>query len=185
MSGLRWIDRLAARLTLWAVRRPPDFVIGGADRPYLLRWYLTPWRRWRDVPAGASWLRRVAGWPSRCLPVLYLHQFRRSDDDRALHDHPWLFNASLLIYGTYTEHTIAAGGINRRTVREAGDLVLRWGGAPHRIELHDGVCWTVFAAGPVVREWGFHCRGGWVPWQVFTAPTDRGQVGAGCGEVTQ
>lgn len=180
---LRWFDRLAIRLTLWAVQREPDFVIGGSDNPYLLRWYLTPWRRWREVPAGAGRFRRALGWASRCLPVLYLHQFRRSDDDRALHDHPWLFNASLLIYGRYTEHTIDRGGIHRRRVREAGDAVLRWGGAPHRIELHEGWCWTLFLAGPVVRNWGFHCPAGWVPWQTFTDPADPGQAGRGCGEV--
>ena len=48
-------------------RRPPDFVIGGADRPYMRRWYLVPKNTQLNV---------------------YLHHFRRSDDDRALHDHP-------------------------------------------------------------------------------------------------
>ena len=43
---------------------------------------------------------------------LYLHEFSRSDDDRALHDHPWLFNLSVLLSGTYVEHTIDAGGIH-------------------------------------------------------------------------
>lgn len=44
----------------------------------------------------------------------------RSDDDRALHDHPWV-NMSILLEGTYTEHTIAQGGVHHATVyREWG-----------------------------------------------------------------
>lgn len=93
-------DRIIERIA----RRPPDFVIGGHERPYLLRWWVIP----RN-------------------PVfnIYLHQFRRSDDDRALHDHPWLFNASWLLSGEYVEHTIKAGGLLVRTRRRAGDWKFR------------------------------------------------------------
>lgn len=149
-------DSLIARVT----RRPADFVIGGQDRPYLRRWWLLP---------------------RNPLFNVYLHQFLRSDDDRALHDHPWLFNASLILRGSYTEETIAAGGIHVRTLREAGSFKFRWGPAPHRVELHDGQCWTLFITGPRVREWGFHCPdAGWVHWKRFTADDDKGAVGAGC-----
>lgn len=191
--GVRLIQRVSARR--------PDFVIGGADRPYLLRWYLTPWRGWwRDVPEHqrTRW-QRVVLWCVRKLPNAYLHQFLRSDDDRALHDHPWLFNASVLLQGSYTEHTIAAGGIHVRTELRAGAVRFRWGGAPHRVELQviggydlssevgggSGTwyapCWTLFITGPVVREWGFHCpERGWVHWRDFTAADDAGAVGRGC-----
>ncbi len=62
----RWLLGHLLRRTAW--RRDPDFVIGTADDPYLRRWWLIP----RN-------------------PVfnLYVHHFLRSDDDRALHDHPW------------------------------------------------------------------------------------------------
>lgn len=175
---------LKERLLERIARRPPDFVIGGAERPYLLRWYITPWRGWyRHVPeAERSRFQRFAVWLGRVLPNLYLHQFRRSDDDRALHDHPWLFNASLIVRGAYTEHTIDAGGVHRRVVLSAGDWRFRWGAAPHRVELHDGPCWTLFLTSPVVREWGFHCPdAGWIHWQRFTAAEDPGAVGKGCG----
>lgn len=88
------MKRLANWLIERATRRPPDFVIGGAERPYLLRWWLIPRNPVFNV---------------------YLHQFMRSDDDRALHDHPWA-NCSVLLRGAYTEHTIAAGGIEHRQV---------------------------------------------------------------------
>ena len=178
---------LMIRLGLWLIRRTmrrrPDFIIGGADRPYLLRWYLTPWRAWyRDVPeAQLTRWQRIVLWCARRLPVVYLHQFLRSDDDRALHDHPWLFNCSVLLAGNYIEHTISQGGIHHRNHLEAGDIVLRLGRAPHRIELASEHCWTLFIAGPVVRDWGFHCpKEGWIPWQRFTATGDPGDIGRGC-----
>ena len=73
-----------------ALKRPPDFVVG-ADNPegaYLNRWYITPWRGWyQHVPEmqRTRWQRLAMGF-ARLLPNLYLHQFLRDDDDRALHD---------------------------------------------------------------------------------------------------
>jgi len=149
-------DWLIARVT----RRMPDFVIGGGERPYLRRWWLIPRNRFFNV---------------------YLHQFLRSDDDRALHDHPW-GNLSVLLRGAYTEHTIAAGGVHQREVLAAGAVRVRPSGLfAHRIELHDGPCWTLFITGPRYREWGFHCPdAGWIHWRRFTANDDPGSVGRGC-----
>lgn len=149
----------------WARNRQPDFVIGGQESPYLRRHWLLPRNRFFNV---------------------YVHEFLRSDDDRALHDHPWLFNASWLIDGFYMEHTISEGGVAREDVLIAGEWKFRWGRAPHRVELFDSFhggskpCWTVFITGPVVRTWGFHCPRRWVPWQEFTDTRDRGAVGRGC-----
>lgn len=140
--------------------RSPDFIIGGRDNPYLLRWFVIP----RN-------------------PVfnIYLHHFLRSDDDRALHDHPWA-NLSVLLDGSYTEHTIAAGGVNHKQVLDSGDWRFRHTGKlAHRIELTDGPCWTLFITGPRYRNWGFHCpQAGWIQWDRFTAKDDKGAVGKGC-----
>lgn len=145
-----------------AHRRFPDVVIGGHDDPYLLRWFVIPRNPVFNV---------------------YLHLFLRSDDDRALHDHPWA-NCSVLLEGAYTEHTIGAGGINHHTRRQAGDWYVRPSGKmAHRIELTDGPCWTLFITGPRYREWGFHCPdAGWVHWKRFTAADDPGAVGKGCDQ---
>lgn len=149
----RWLARCVAN------RRPPDFIIGGAESPYLLRWWLLPRNRWFNV---------------------YLHRFLRSDDDRALHDHPWWW-LSWLLWGEYTEHTIDAGGIHRRRIYTQGSIRARGPRSAHRVELHDGPCWTLFVTGPRVRDWGFHCAAeGWIPWQRFTAPGDSGRTGPGC-----
>lgn len=189
------ISRLASLLIARiAGRRPPDFVVG-ADDPsgaYLLRWYLTPWRGWyRHIPKGerTSW-ERMAVWVSMRLPNVYLHKFLRSDDERALHDHPWAW-ASLLLSGSYVEHTIAAGGIHRRVSRLPGSLKLCGPQVAHRVELctsADGTsvpCWTLFATTPILREWGFHCpQRGWVHWRMFTAADSgrRGEIGKGCDQ---
>jgi hypothetical protein len=156
----RIAEAVQRRIIWWALLRPSDFVIGGSQRPYLVRWWLIPRNRLFNV---------------------YVHLFLRSDDDRALHDHPWLFNASWLLKGAYVEHAIAAGGINVRTERGKGAFKFRWGGAPHRVELHQGACWTLFITGPIVRRWGFHCPDhGWVPWEEFTKANDPGAIGRGC-----
>lgn len=164
----RWAERQMAR-------RAPDFVIGGADNAYLRRWWVIPRNRWFNV---------------------YLHEILRSDDDRALHDHPWI-NLSILIDGGYFEHTIAAGGIHRRVWRGAGAWKFRWPSAAHRLELagDDDRAWvpdhdepekravSLFITGPNVRSWGFHCpEAGWVHWRDFTAGDNGEIVGRGCGE---
>jgi len=151
-------------LTKWLLkipeRREPDFIVGGEDNPYLRRWWLIPRNRFFNI---------------------YLHHFMRDDDDRALHDHPW-WNLSILLKGRYIEHTINAGGINVRTERRAGQFKFRSAKSAHRIELPDGPCWTLFITGPRIRDCGFHCRHGWVPWQKFTKPNNPGEIGNGCGE---
>lgn len=154
------MKRLADWLIARAQRRAPDFVVGGHDRPYLRRWWLIPRNPVFNV---------------------YLHQFLRSDDDRALHDHPWA-NASIILRGCYMEHTIAAGGIHNRELLVEGVMRIRWTGRiAHRVELFDGPCWTIFITGPRYRSWGFHCpEQGWIDWKRFTADDDRGAVGKGC-----
>ncbi|MGH8075605.1 MAG: hypothetical protein ACREO4_16265 [Lysobacter sp.] len=166
--------RLAAWLFIYlfntvAMARAPDFIVG-ADSPdgaYLNRWWLIPRNRVFNV---------------------YLHEFLRDDDDRALHDHPWAW-CSFLLHGEYIEHTIADGGIHRRQVRQAGSLKVSGPRRAHRIELFDfGMeaqqgkerCWTIFITGPRMRRWGFHCPKGWVDFARFTKPGATGEMGAGC-----
>lgn len=148
--------------------RPPDRVIGSDDNPYLHRWYMVP--RNEDVHGN-----------------VYVHRFYRSDDDRALHDHPW-DSCSIILEGRYFEHTIEAGGIHTRYLRSPGSVVHRVATDAHRIQLHDVdraaklYPLTLFLTGPIVREWGFHCpERGWVHWQDFTNPDDGGStIGKGC-----
>ena len=149
---------LNTRLRLIATMRPPDVLIGKQDDTYMQRWYVIPRNRFLNI---------------------YLHHFLRSDDDRALHDHPW-WNASILIEGKYTEHTICAGGVHRHVEYGTGALKLRNAKYAHRVELTSGPCWSLFITGPNIREWGFHCPAGWRPWQQFVDSNNSGHIGRGC-----
>jgi hypothetical protein len=144
-----WVTNRAVSMV---ARREPDVIIGNH---YLHRWWVIPRNRFFNV---------------------YLHLFLHSDDDRALHDHPW-WNVSWLLFGTYTEHTPQG-----KRYFVAGDLRFRNATNPHRIELTNGACWTLFITGPVIREWGFHCPKGWRHWTKFVDTKNPGQVGRGCGE---
>lgn len=150
----------------WARNREPDFVIGGHEHPYLRRHWLIPRNRFFNI---------------------YAHEFLRSDDDRALHDHAYLFNASWLLEGRYIEWVPHKGNAQRPWPKflYAGDWKFRWGSSPHRIELCDEgsgeiPCWTVFITGPRVREWGFYCPKQWIHWRKFTSADDPGAIGRGC-----
>lgn len=148
---MRWWQKIATS-------RKQDFTIGEEDDPYLLRWWVIPRNHIFNI---------------------YLHKFMRSDEDRALHDHPWV-NLSILLEGEYVEHTISAGGINKRVRRKAGEFKFRWPWAAHRIEI-DKPCWTLFITGPRVRDWGFHCPNGWRIWTEFVSHhKGRNHIGRGC-----
>lgn len=128
---------LHARLLAWLTRRVvtqrgPDVVIGGAERPYLLRWYIVPRNRWFNI---------------------YLHKFCRSDDDRALHSHPWRWNASWLLSGSYLEVLPAdparPEAATTTALRAEGTLKFRWAESWHRVALFgpaddETPVWTLF-----------------------------------------
>lgn len=134
---LDWIERKIV------AKREPDLYIGGRENTYMKRWYVVP----RN-------------------PVfnIYYHHFMRSDFAEALHDHPWSFNASWLLRGTYQEHTFdtvpdrknrvtfyqrAQPGLEELlllrplpavsvTRVNEGAFKWRWGKSPHRVELDKG-----------------------------------------------
>lgn len=136
------------------IPRAPDFVIGEPGDLYLRRWWVIPRNKRFNV---------------------YLHHFLRSDDDRALHDHPW-WNVSILLTGRYLE---VMPGLSR--VRYPFRPVCRGATAAHRVVLLHGPVWTLFITGPKVREWGFHCPQGWRHWTKFATIREGGNArGKGC-----
>lgn len=155
-------------LLRWALRfmasRAPDFVIGEPERPYMHRWWVIPRNRWFNI---------------------YLHAILRSDDDRALHDHPWA-NCSILLSGAYCEivpHLILRlakrpyryGQPTAAILRRAGSVVFRRPTQAHRLVLlNERPVISLFITGPNVRTWGFYAPQGWVPWQDFTDPNNAG-----------
>ena len=138
-APVRWLPRLLSG--------KPHQTINNLDTPYLRRWYLIP--------------------PNRRLNIYFQFHFQRSDDDRALHDHPWAF-VSLPLAGAYLE--ITESGLMLRT---PGSVAVRRAQHRHRIRLltnPDGTergCWTLLITGPHRRQWGFWCGRRFVPWQQF------------------
>lgn len=165
-------------LRLLTPKRPPDRIIGGADDPYMHRWHVIPRNPIFNV---------------------YLHHFMRSDDDRALHDHPW-WNASWLLQGRYKEVVPMSGepddSLHVTRYREAGDFAFRRASAAHRVELHREMwtlpwpgsreipCWTLFITGPRFREWGFWCPKGWRHHSDYAKvlPGGVSEIGRGCDD---
>lgn len=168
----------------------PHQIIGGDEHPYLRRWYVIP---------------------RNPLLNVYVHQFLRSDDDRALHDHPWWF-VSLMLRGKYDE--ITESGMKRR---RAGSIAYRPAEWRHRVHLLSTLvetgrddrrphgplirgwrttetpCWTLIVTGRRRRMWGFWCKtkleslSGLVGHTVTSTTADRfipwEEFGdAGCGE---
>jgi len=131
--------------------RKPDEVIG---ENYMRRWHI---RRSRN-----SW-------------NLYLHRYDGSDDDRALHDHPWR-SVGIVLWGRLYEIT------------EQGEQRL-WPFIPkyrraeyaHRLSLKSKLAFTLFITFKKEREWGFLCPKGWVHWRDFTDTTGQ-NTGKGCGD---
>ena len=140
--------------------RPPDIKIGSPRNPdYLDRWYIIPRNKWFNV---------------------YLHRFRDSDDDRALHDHPW-WSISFMLKGKLSEvvetrrfHVgIPSYMISGRYVRKIHRYwpYFRPADHMHRMILPDDTkeSWTLFITGPRTRMWGFRWPGqDWTPHWEFT-----------------
>jgi hypothetical protein len=173
LARFSWFHAFAAWLIDRAQRRAPDFIIHGAQPgAYLRRWWIIP---------------------RNPILNLYLHQIVRSDDDRALHCHPWC-NASLLLRGSYVEvlprSQAQPGWMDRYPQhllyahRSAGELTGRLGHWRHLLEIlpHQPECWTLFLTGPVYRRWGFWCTRGWVYWRQYVDARDTGRTAAGCGD---
>lgn len=141
--------------------RRPDFVVRAGDEPYMERWWVIPRNRFFNV---------------------YLHHFVHDDEDRALHDHPWV-SMTYILSGGYRE--VQQSGVYNRW---PGAVTFRRSTTAHRVVLFrrpngdilEAI--SLFLTGPTVRVWGFHCSSGWVPWQKFVDSRDKGAVGQGCGE---
>lgn len=171
---LRW---LRSQFPTSTTVRPPRFrrrVIW--DRlgvsPYLARFYLMdpptmpdgsdPFEVDGSARDGIEWNQRRVG--------LFLHHFYRSDDDGALHNHPWKWAVALVLRGGYSEERRTRDDrVVRRVVRPGAINVLT-ANTFHRVDLLDPHgAWTLFVVGPKAQSWGFWDRGTkkYTPWREF------------------
>lgn len=116
------------RLLYWLAGRLPCRIISDDGQPYLERYYL----------ATLFGVR------------FYLHRFVGDDPARGLHDHPWPWAFSLILFGRYLEET------------RSGTRVVRWfnwltGDSFHRVVLiNRRPVWTLFChRAAYVKPWGF------------------------------
>jgi hypothetical protein len=126
----RWLRRVVPCRPIWACARADGLLV---ERFYLLetRWF-----------------------------AVYLHRLCRSDEQRALHDHPWAF-VTCLLSGGYYEHTPRGRQWHRRF-----SVLYRPANWLHRLELVRPV-WTLVIRGRRRREWGFLTRDGWQHWHDY------------------
>lgn len=77
------LTKISGRLSYRQIKGPDG-------EPYLERYFLTQFPKWR-------WLGKWAG------GIIYLHRFVDNDPDRGLHDHPWGVAYSFILSGQYVE----------------------------------------------------------------------------------
>lgn len=149
-----WCERLAARLRAagryWDIPDRRD-----TSQTYLERYYLLPGRRGPDG---------VRHHEDRLVPFfnVFLHRFRRSDDD-SYHDHPWHWWISIVLSTGYWEETP-----HGRVWRRPWSFAFRAGRSRHRVILDPAKPrpWTLFVAGSKSITWGFMLPQGWVPYWI-------------------
>lgn len=126
----------------------------------------TPYFHLYDKETGELYMERYWLQPfDPAAPVnIRVHKITRSDDDRAMHDHPWP-STSIILSGGYWEiepedqeqDPRADTYAFTRKWKQAGDITQRKSGDRHRLEVQPGIiAWTMFIMGPYERSWGFH-----------------------------
>lgn len=165
-------------------KRLVDWLIDRAHRTpyYHLEGYMRRWWVFRLGPRHQSsrYGQSSTGWLSARI-----HEILRSDDDRALHDHPQDY-CSIILRGGYYELTPAYGvgeGFERRIIGTysrwygPGDVLFRRAESLHRLVVPDGeTTVTLFITGPRRREWGFQTSSGWMPWKEYEALIASGEI---------
>jgi hypothetical protein len=141
---------------------------GGSDVKKLLNWFVdkiiafakrTPYSHIGDY-MERYWIIPYNKIPF--LPSARIHHIKRSDDDRAFHDHPWWY-LTIILRGGYWEVTPLMDLSKKtehwyfkRTWRGPGSIIFRRHTDFHRLEVQEGqTCWTLFMTGKYKHQWGF------------------------------
>lgn len=128
---------------------------------------------------GCEYLRR---WVLNLgkLGSIRVHHWTGSDDDRALHDHPWWF-VTIVLQGGYTDVSACTvcGGSGQfhphlpmgcppckgtgRAYEHVRAPAIRFRRAlhAHTVKVDCDGAWTLMLCGPVSRDWGFYTSEGW------------------------
>lgn len=132
---------------------------------YMERFWLVPYKEagslGADGTGSVSFWRRPFAWLLQNKDIaVRVHHILKSDDDRALHTHPWNY-WSVILKGGYWEVTAEydAGGFFKRLNRKwygPGSFIRRSSTSLHRLEIEEGSsCWTLFITFKYKHSWGF------------------------------
>lgn len=138
-----WLALLFLAYVMWRALDP--FVIVNNGDKYLIRYTVA-----RIVP-----LFRV-----------FLHNIRRPDLDRNLHNHPWPNVRCLILWGGYTEVRLRHGHLSHRSYGP-GDVNVLQSDLYHRIASVKPNTWTLVFAGKRSRSWGFLVGDEHIDWKEY------------------
>lgn len=123
----------------------------------------TPYFHLYDKNTGELYMERY--WLERGDDYqVRIHKIMRSDDARALHDHPWPSTSHLLKGGYWEIQPLHEdqdpefdSEYYTRTWRKPGDIVVRQAHSRHRLEVPEGGhAWSLFTMGKIEKDWGFY-----------------------------
>lgn len=186
----RVLSILTERL-LRRAKRTPYFHLEG----YMNRYWLVPYRQrierreqltdtlsvvYYDGTGPVNFRRRPIAWLLQRFDIaVRVHEIVASDDDRALHDHPWDY-WSLILHGGYTE--ISSAG---RVWYGPGSFIRHKAEHRHRLRLerprHPAFpnayvltgppvpCLTLFVMFRKRQSWGFFVDGEKINWRDYRA----------------
>lgn len=153
----------------------------------------TPYFHLMDKETGEIYMERywLKPFSDKEKDSIRIHHIMRSDNDRALHDHPWP-STSIILSGGYWEiepeeqeqDPRADSYAFTRTWKGPGAITSRAAHDRHRLEVPPGgSAWTMFIMGAWERDWGFHDpETGFVYWReylndyVTSTSTDKGMT---------
>ena len=123
--------------------------------------FRTGWRRviWSLRGRTRTSAHQVLPRRDALVPV-YLHHLHTSDEDRALHDHPWS------VHHVPPERRVRGAYADGPTWRRWGSVLYRPAEWAHRISLTRPV-WTLVIRSGRRRVWGFWTDGEWMDYRTY------------------
>ena len=168
-----YIPNVLVEWIIARAQRTPYFHLPG----YMNRWWLVPYLRAGSEGAEGtgpvSFWRRPVAWVLQRLGIaVRVHEILRSDNDRALHNHPWGY-VTIILKGGYVEITddgmrwYGPGSVLIRGTKHKHRLVLD--PAYYPATKGEQQATTLFITGPYKQKWGFFTPAGKVPYDVYFA----------------
>jgi hypothetical protein len=89
--------------------------------------------------------------------ALRIHVWKRSDDKRFMHSHPWWF-MTFVLKGSYTD-VYDENGIVKKDTLKRFSFRFRKADHKHYVDVPKGGCITILLTGRPIQKWGFWIDG--------------------------